>query len=215
MDKDEQEKRNLFSSQIELNKKESERSKDIKIKPKIYKIKKTNFANLDNPSNPDLHSSKKNLSQSKTLNDEINNDNKEIMENQNEAKNIFSDNTNIQKSTNKRYNYYLNDEGYEDDEISENNPPKEKPEKINYINHKDVEIKREDLQLSGELNKMMQSSNKKEGKLLKKENAQTLGNKEKEISNKRKKEIENIEKTIKRAYILKKLLFIFDIFNFL
>ena len=201
MDKDEQEKRNLFSSQIELNKKESERSKDIKIKPKIYKIKKTN---LDNPSNPDLHSSKKNLSQSKTLNDEINNDNKEIMENQKEAKNVFSDNTNIQKSTNKRYNYYLNEEGYEDDEISENNPPKEKPEKINYINHKDLEIKREDLQLSGELNKIMQSSNKKEGKLLKKENAETLGNKEKEISNKRKKEIENIEKTIKRAYIIHK-----------
>jgi hypothetical protein len=54
MDKDEPEKNKLFNSQIKLNKNEEEKSKDIEIKPSIYKIKKNESIN---PMNPDKHSS--------------------------------------------------------------------------------------------------------------------------------------------------------------
>ena len=193
MDKDEPEKSKLFNSQIKLNKNEEEKSKDIEIKPSIYKIKKNESIN---PMNPDKHSLKKNLTQT---NQEKDNNN-----NIKESKIAYEENNNKEKGINKRYNYYQNDEGFEDDEISENNTPKEKPD-LNYYNKKKINLdKQETLQISGEKNQMMQSTNKKNTKLLKKENDENIENNIREISPKKQKEIEEIQKFIENQYIIHK-----------
>lgn len=193
MDKDEPEKSKLFNSQIKLNKNDEVKSKDIEIKPSIYKIKKNESIN---PMNPDKHSSKKNLTQA---NEEKDNNN-----NIKESKIAYEENNNKEKGINKRYNYYQNDEGFEDDEISENNTPKEKPD-LNYYNKKKINLdKQENLQISGEKNQMMQSTNKKNTKLLKKENDENIENNIREISPKKQKEIEEIQKFIENQYIIHK-----------
>ena len=186
MDKDEPEKSKLFISKNELN--QSDRDKENEIKPSIYKVKKNNDSM--NPLNPDKQSSKKILQ----TNDEINN--------KNEDKNTYDEN---KKGGNKRYNYYQNDEGYEDDEISDNNKtPQEKPDLNYYIKKNVKEINQGNLQLSGELNKMMESTEKKMNNYLKKEKSKIKENKMEEISPKRKKEIQEIEKFIEKEYIIHK-----------
>ena len=149
--------------------------------------------------NPDKHSSKKNLTQ--TNEEKINNNNIK------ESKIAYEENNNKEKGINTRYNYYQNDEGFEDDEISENNnTPKEKPD-LNYYNKNKIKLnQQENFQISGELNQMMQSTNKKNTKLLKKENVDEnlQNNKIEEISPKKKKEIEEIQKFIDNGYIIHK-----------
>ena len=197
MDKDEPEKSKLFMSKNLLNQSVKDKSKDEEIKPSVYKIKKNNDS-ID-PLNPKKLSSKKILTQS---NEESNNNN--ITSKEYEENNMYDEKI---KSGNKRYNYFQNDEGYEDDEISENNKtPKEKPD-LNYYIKKNVNnVKQEGLQLSAELNKMMQSTEKKMNNLLKKEKVKIKENENKmeDISPKKKKEIKEIEKFIEKEYIIHK-----------
>ena len=85
----------------------------------------------------------------------------------------------------------------------------------------DKKKKRKDLQISSEINKMMQSSNKKDINLLYKENEKADmdvdmdndnnkvdENNKKDVNTKRKKEIEEIEKMIENEIILEIMLII-------
>ena len=193
MDKDEPEKSKLFMSKNLLNQSVKDKSKDEEIKPSVYKIKKNNDS-ID-PLNPKKLSSKKILTQS---NEESNNNN--ITSKEYEENNMYDEKI---KSGNKRYNYFQNDEGYEDDEISENNTPKEKPDKNIYNKTNLPKIKQENLQISSELNKILQSTNKKEDvKFLKEENENENVEKNLDENNLKKiKEIDENEKLLENEYI--------------
>ena len=190
MDKDEPEKNKLFMSQTPLNKNyESKESKSKEIKLSIYKVKNKKPIEM---SDQNVHQSQKNLTYSnegnKTINGDIDNNNKKI--------------TNKNKVINQRYNLYENEEGFEDDEISENNTPKEKPDKNIYNKTNLPKIKQENLQISSELNKILQSSSKKDIKLLKNEIDNNITEKLPDENNPNKiKEMEEIEKFLENEYI--------------
>ena len=185
MDKDEPEKSKLFMSHNPLNKNEVENNIQPVIKPSIYKIK---IKKQIEPLKKD--NAKNDISQvndvNKTLNEEIDNNNDDIK--------------NDKKEKNERYTYFQNDVGFEDDEISENNTPKEKPINNIYYKNNIPDKNQNNLQYSGELNKILQSSNKKDIKLLKGEN-QNDENMQEEMNSKIKKEIEEIEKLLQNEYI--------------
>ena len=190
MDKDEPEKNKLFMSQTPLNKNyESKESKSKEIKLSIYKVKNKKPIEM---SDQNVHQSQKNLTYSnegnKTINGDIDNNNKKII--------------NKNKVINQRYNLYENEEGFEDDEISENNTPKEKPDKNIYNKTNLPKIKQENLQISSELNKILQSSSKKDIKLLKNEIDNNITEKLPDENNPNKiKEMEEIEKFLENEYI--------------
>ena len=148
MEKDETEKRKLFISQGTLNKDNS--NNEIKVASSIYRIKnKENIDINNNDKNIDKISVKK-IYNLEDKNTEINNDkNREILkytlpnshhnsrQNSNDSKN-----KKIKRSQNYRYEYFDNDdlsEKYE--EFSERNEPKEKPDKINYKQIKEYDVK--------------------------------------------------------------------------
>ena len=203
MEKDEPEKSKLFMSHVALKENETEKQIKTQIKPSIYKIKikKTN-ENL----NQDNNSSKKELSNYLEGNKTIYEDNntKYLDKNIKEIKNEIN---NENKGTNNRYNFYENKEANEDYDISENNTPHEKPDKNLFIkkNNLGEKINNNNLQLSSELNKILQSTNKKDVKFLKEENEnENMEKNYDEISNKKKKEIDDIEKILEKEYILHK-----------
>ena len=204
MDKEEQEKSKLFKSNLPLNNEENMKEKNRSMNPSIYLIKNKNNIEIDNQ---DKNSSKY-LSQFYNVNKDLD-ENDEIDKNNIENKKKKLD-------INNRYNYFENNDEFEDDEISENNTPKEKPNMNKYDkkNLTDEKKKRKDLQISSEINKMMQSSNKKDINLLYKENEKADmdvdmdndnnkvdENNKKDVNTKRKKEIEEIEKMIEKEYI--------------
>ena len=200
MEKDEPEKSKLFMSHVALKENETEKQIKTQIKPSIYKIKikKTN-ENL----NQDNNSSKKELSNYLEGNKTIYEDNntKYLDKNIKEIKNEIN---NENKGVNNRYNYYENKDGNEDYDISENNTPHEKPDKNLFIkkNNLGEKINNNNLQLSSELNKILQSTNKKDVKFLKEENEnENMEKNYDEISNKKKKEIDDIEKILEKEYI--------------
>ena len=185
MEKDEPEKSKLFMSHVALKENETEKQIKTQIKPSIYKIKikKTN-ENL----NQDNNSSKKELSNYLEGNKTIYEDNntKYLDKNIKEIKNEIN---NENKGVNNRYNYYENKDGNEDYDISENNTPHEKPDKNLFIkkNNLGEKINNNNLQLSSELNKILQSTNKKDVKFLKEENEnENMEKNYDEISNKKK-----------------------------
>ena len=200
MEKDEPEKSKLYMSHVALKENETEKQIKSQIKPSIYKIKikKTN-ENL----NQDNNSSKKELSNYLEGNKTIYEDNntKYLDKNIKEIKNEIN---NENKGVNNRYNYYENKDGNEDYDISENNTPHEKPDKNLFIkkNNLGEKINNNNLQLSSELNKILQSTNKKDVKFLKEENEnENMEKNYDEISNKKKKEIDDIEKILEKEYI--------------
>ena len=192
--KDKQNKNNSFISKL-TNKNKLDKSKDIVINTSIYKSKKNHSNN--NNLNPENHPSKKNLTQSIGENEEKNNNNfnKNQTSNLKEGENAFEEKNNKQ-----------NEEGFEDDEISErNNTLKEKPDLNYYIKKKVKEEKQEKLQLSGEINQMMQSINKKnDAKLLQKESDEIMENNLEENNNKKKADLEEVKKSIEEEYIIHK-----------
>ena len=197
MEKDEPEKINLFMSHVALNNQEKEKQVKPSINPSIYKvriIKSIDSLNQDN------NSSKKELSQYLEGNKTIYEDNIEI-KNIKELNNSYeANNKNIR--INKRYNYYQDKEGNEDYDISENITPKEKPEKKIYMKNNFTEKINNNAALSSELNKILQSTNKKDVKFLKEEiENEKVENNLNENNSKKKKEVDEIEKLLENDYI--------------
>ena len=198
MEKDEPEKSKLFLSQVALNNQEKEQKIKSTINPSIYKVK--NKKPIDSLSQ-DNNSSKKELSQYLEGNKTIYEDNIEN-KNKKELNNSYEKN-NKNNGINKKYNYYQDKEGNEDYDISENNTPQEKPEKKIFVKNNYTEKINNNIALSSELNKILQSTNKKEDvKFLKEENENENVEKNLDENNLKKiKEINENEKLLENEYI--------------
>ena len=198
MEKDEPEKSKLFLSQVALNNQEKEQKIKSTINPSIYKVK--NKKPIDSLSQ-DNNSSKKELSQYLEGNKTIYEDNIEN-KNKKELNNSYEKN-NKNNGINKKYNYYQDKEGNEDYDISENNTPQEKPEKKIFVKNNYTEKINNNIALSSELNKILQSTNKKEDvKFLKEENENENVEKNLDENNLKKiKEIDENEKLLENEYI--------------
>ena len=195
MEKDEPEKSKLFMSQVALNNQEKEKQENLSMNPSIYKVKnKKTIEDL----NQDNNSSKKELSQYLEGNKTIYEDNieKKYMKELNNSNKVNNKN----KEINNRYNSYQNKEDNEDFNISENITPKEKPDKNMLIKNNYSKKINDNLRISSELNKILQSSNKKDVKFLKEENENVENNLD-EINSKKKKEVVEIEKLLEKEYI--------------
>ena len=198
MEKDEPEKSKLFLSQVALNNQEKEQKIKSTINPSIYKVKNKKSINSLSQDN---NSSKKELSQYLEGNKTIYEDNIEN-KNKKELNNSYEKN-NKNNGINKRYNYYQDKEGNEDYDISENNTPQEKPEKKIFVKNNYTEKINNNIALSSELNKILQSTNKKEDvKFLKEENENENVEKNLDENNLKKiKEIDENEKLLENEYI--------------
>ena len=166
--------------------------------PSIYKVKaKKSIDSLSQDNN----SSKKELSQYLEGNKTIYEDNIEN-KNKKELNNSYGTNNN-KKGINNKYNYFDDKEGNEDFDISENNIPKEKPDKKIFVKNNYTEKINNNIALSSELNKILQSTNKKEDvKFLKEENENENVEKNLDENNLKKiKEIDENEKLLENEYI--------------